>query len=116
RPQLLLSKLLETEKLSYLFTLILSVGLLPLFSLPLLLPTLPHLGINLLSSNQIMHQPFQYYHFAIIMAFMIIASVYGLARLLKNNPEKTRRIAAGVISWAILYSCARSEERRVGKV
>lgn len=108
RPQLLLSKLLETEKLSYLFTLLLSVGLLPLFSLPLLLPTLPHLGINLLSSNQIMHQPFQYYHFAIIMAFMIIASVYGLARLLKNNPEKTRRIAAGVISWAVLYSWAYS--------
>lgn len=99
-PGLLISNLFSAYKVIYIATLLTPLLFVPIVSLEILLLSLPTVFINLLSSNPMMYNPFQYYHMAPILSFIFLAYVKSVDRLYawKHFFDPKYLIAASVIS------------------
>jgi len=71
--------------LRYLFELLLPVGFTALLAPEVLLLALPSLAINLLADFSPMHQVTTLIYAAPIVAFVMLASVVGVARVINRN-------------------------------
>ncbi len=79
-PWLPFTLFLTLDRIYYLFSLFRSTGFLALLSPEWLLPALPSLAINLLSSEYFQHSGVYHYNAAIV-PFVIVAAIHGLRRL-----------------------------------
>ncbi len=82
-PQIILGHLFSVPSLVYLHEVLAPTGYLALFSPLYLAFTLPDVAISLLSSNQNLRS-YQYHYGAIIMPFVYISTMYGVAFLIKK--------------------------------
>lgn len=80
-PQLIFGHLFSISTLNYFHQLLAPVGYLSLFSPLYLAFALPDLGINLLSNNSNLHS-YHYHYGAIILPFVYISAIYGVAFLI----------------------------------
>jgi len=80
-PWLLFSTFFTLDRLYYLVGLVRSVGFLPLLAPEWLLPALPSLAVNLLSTDPLLYSGVYHYNAAII-PFVMIAAIHGTRRLI----------------------------------
>ena len=80
RPWILFGVFITLDRVYYLASLLRSTGFLALLAPEWLIPTLPSLAINLLTSDPQYHNGVYHYHAAII-PFVVIAAIMGLRRL-----------------------------------
>src|SRR5579863_3319537 len=81
RPWVFFSLFFTLDRLYYLFSLVRSVGFFPLLAPEWLLPTLPSLAVNLLSTDPLLYSGVYHYNAAII-PFVMIAAIHGTRRFL----------------------------------
>jgi uncharacterized membrane protein len=81
-PWILFTTFFTLDRLYYLAGLVRSVGFLPLLAPEWLLPTLPGLAINLLSTDPLLYSGVYQYN-ATIIPFIMIAAIYGTRRLIQ---------------------------------
>ncbi|WP_161977360.1 DUF2079 domain-containing protein [Dictyobacter kobayashii] len=79
-PWIIFGVLVTLDRLYYLASLLRSTGFIALLAPEWLIPTLPSLAINLLTSESFQHNGVYHYHAAII-PFVIIAAIHGTRRL-----------------------------------
>jgi uncharacterized membrane protein len=91
---------LEADKLKYLFDIFLPLGFLPLLSPLIVLLSAPDFAVNLLSSNNQLHQIY-YQYTSTTTPFLFIASIYTLLFLFKKVPKLNRTI---VIIYLLSFS------------
>jgi hypothetical protein len=80
-PWLLFTTFFTMDRFFYLVNLVRSVGFLPLFAPEWLLPTLPSLAVNLLSTDPLLYSGVYHYNAAII-PFIMLAAIHGARRLI----------------------------------
>jgi uncharacterized membrane protein len=80
-PWLLFTTFFTLDRFDYLFNLLRSVGFLPLLAPEWLLPALPSLAVNLLSTDPLLYSGVYHYNAAII-PFIMLAAIHGARRLL----------------------------------
>ena len=80
-PWLLFSTFFTLDRLYYLAGLVRSVGFLPLLAPEWLLPALPSLAVNLLSTDPLLYSGVYHYNAAII-PFVMLAAIHGTRRLI----------------------------------
>src|SRR5216683_1071686 len=80
-PWLLFSTFFTIDRFYYLVGLVRSVGFLPLLAPEWLLPTLPSLAVNLLSTDPLLYSGVYHYNAAII-PFLVMAAIFGVRRFL----------------------------------
>ncbi|MBO0779682.1 MAG: DUF2079 domain-containing protein, partial [Ktedonobacteraceae bacterium] len=80
-PWLLFTLFITVDRVYYLFNLMRSQGFLSLLAPEWLLPALPALAINLLSTYPLYYSGVYHYN-AVIIPFIMISSIHGLKRLL----------------------------------
>ena len=80
-PWLLFTLFFTLDRLYYLAGLLRSTGFLPLLAPEWLLPTLPSLAVNLLSTDPLLYSGVYHYNAAII-PFIVVAAIQGLRRFL----------------------------------
>jgi uncharacterized membrane protein len=80
-PWLLLTTFFTLDRFYYLVGLVRSVGFLPLLAPEWLLPALPGLAVNLLSTDPLLYSGVYHYNAAII-PFVMIAAIHGTRRLI----------------------------------
>ena len=81
RPWVFFSLFFTLDRLYYLFSLVRTVGFFPLLAPEWLLPTLPSLAVNLLSTDPLLYSGVYHYNAAII-PFVMIAAIHGTRRFL----------------------------------
>ena len=81
RPWVFFSLFFTLDRLYYLLSLVRSVGFFPLLAPEWLLPTLPSLAVNLLSTDPLLYSGVYHYNAAII-PFVMIAAIHGTRRFL----------------------------------
>ena len=81
RPWVFFSLFFTLDRLYYLFNLVRSVGFFPLLAPEWLLPALPSLAVNLLSTDPLLYSGVYHYN-ATIIPFVMIAAIYGTRRFL----------------------------------
>jgi uncharacterized membrane protein/uncharacterized membrane protein YbhN (UPF0104 family) len=86
-PHIIFSHVFSFSTFSYLHQLLVPTGYLALLSPFYLIFALPELGIYLLSSNPNLRS-FQYHYGAIIIPFVYVSTIYGIAFLLKKIRRK----------------------------
>jgi uncharacterized membrane protein len=101
-PQVIFPNLFSLSTLSYFHQLLVPTGYLALLSPLYLIFTLPDLAINLLSTNPNLRS-FQYHYGAIIVPFVYISSMYGMAFLLKKTSRKYMEKA--LFYYILLITC-----------
>jgi uncharacterized membrane protein len=89
QPGLVWAQLQQADALRYLALLLLPVAFLPLLAPEVLVLALPSLAINLLADFSPMHQVDTLIYAAPIVPFVLIAAVYGTARLVRWAQEFT---------------------------
>src|SRR2546430_7121179 len=80
-PWLLLTTFFTIDRFYYLFGLVRSVGFLPLLAPVLLLPALPSLAVNILSTDPLLYSGVYHYNAAII-PFVMLSAIHGTRRLI----------------------------------
>ncbi|HYX49138.1 MAG TPA: DUF2079 domain-containing protein, partial [Ktedonobacteraceae bacterium] len=80
-PWLLFTTFFTLDRFYYLFGLVRSVGFLPLLAPEWLLPALPSLAVNLLSTDPLLYSGVYHYNAAII-PFVMLAAIHGMRRLI----------------------------------
>lgn len=80
-PWLLFSNFITLDRLWYLAGLLRSTGFLALLAPEWLLPALPSLAVNLLSTDPLLYSGVYHYNAAII-PFVMVASIHGIRRLI----------------------------------
>src|SRR5215469_2118921 len=80
-PWILFTTFFTLDRLYYLAGLVRSVGFLPLLAPVWLLPALPSLAVNLLSTDPLLYSGVYHYNAAII-PFVILAAIHGTRRLI----------------------------------
>ena len=80
-PWLLFTTFITIDRFYYLAGLVRSVGFLPLLAPEWLLPALPSLAVNLLSTDSLLYSGVYHYNAAII-PFVMIAAIHGTRRLI----------------------------------
>ncbi len=80
-PWLLFATFFTLDRFYYLVGLVRSVGFLPLFAPEWLLPALPSLAVNLLSTDPLLYSGVYHYNAAII-PFVMISAIHGTRRLI----------------------------------
>jgi uncharacterized membrane protein len=80
-PWLLFTTFFTLDRFYYLVNLVRSVGFLPLLAPEWLLPALPSLAVNLLSTDPLLYSGVYHYNAAII-PFIMLAAIHGTRRLL----------------------------------
>jgi uncharacterized membrane protein len=80
-PWLLFTTFFTLDRFYYLIGLIRSVGFLPLLAPEWLLPALPSLAVNLLSTDPLLYSGVYHYNAAII-PFVIVSAIHGTRRLI----------------------------------
>ncbi len=80
-PWLLFTTFFTLDRLYYLVGLVRSVGFLPLLTPEWLLPALPGLAVNLLSTDPLLYSGVYHYNAAII-PFVMLAAIHGTRRLI----------------------------------
>ncbi len=80
-PWLLFSTFFTLDRLYYLASLVRSVGFLPLLAPEWLLPALPSLAVNLLSTDPLLYSGAYHYNAAII-PFIMLSAIHGTRRLI----------------------------------
>jgi uncharacterized membrane protein len=80
-PWLLFSTFFTIDRFYYLVGLVRSVGFLPLLAPEWLLPTLPSLAVNLLSTDPLLYSGVYQYNAAII-PFVMLSAIHGTRRLI----------------------------------
>lgn len=83
KPWLFFGLFFTMDRLYYLFGLVRSTGFLSLLAPEWLLPTLPSLAVNLLSTDSLLYSGVYQYN-ATIIPFIMIAAIYGARRLLSQ--------------------------------
>ena len=101
KPWLIISYSLSELKFAYILSLFIPVLFIPFLSLEVLSLLVPGLLVNLLSSNSIMHQPFEFYHSAVIMAIIFIATTFSINKL---KVSKLNRISSKVVGVSLVIS------------
>ncbi len=81
RPWVFFSLFFTLDRLYYLLSLVRGAGFLPLLAPEWLLPTLPSLAVNLLSTDPLLYSGVYHYNAAII-PFVMIAAIHGTRRFL----------------------------------
>ncbi len=81
RPWVFFSLFFTIDRLYYLFSLVRSAGFFPLLAPEWLLPALPSLAVNLLSTDPLLYSGVYHYNAAII-PFVMIAAIHGIRRFL----------------------------------
>jgi hypothetical protein len=81
RPWVFFSLFFTLDRLYYLLNLVRGAGFLPLLAPEWLLPTLPSLAVNLLSTDPLLYSGVYHYNAAII-PFVMIAAIHGTRRFL----------------------------------
>src|SRR5579859_1285902 len=81
RPWVFFSLFFTLDRLYYLFGLVRSAGFFPLLAPEWLLPALPSLAVNLLSTDPLLYSGAYHYNAAII-PFVMIAAIHGTRRFL----------------------------------
>src|SRR5579863_9797945 len=81
RPWVFFSLFFTLDRLYYLFGLVRSAGFFPLLAPEWLLPALPSLAVNLLSTDPLLYSGVYHYNAAII-PFVMIAAIHGTRRFL----------------------------------
>ena len=81
RPWVFFSLFFTIDRLYYLFSLVRSAGFFPLLAPEWLLPTLPSLAVNLLSTDPLLYSGAYHYN-ATIIPFVMIAAIHGIRRFL----------------------------------
>lgn len=95
RPHFVLSNAFTLEKLRYLAQLLFPLGCLPLLKPRWLIPALPILALNLLSDRAVQFDIYHQYQ-ALIVPFLFLAAIYGLADFLESVGR------AAIARWALL--------------
>ena len=80
-PWLLFTTFFTIDRFYYLFGLMRSVGFLPLLAPEWLLPALPSLAVNLLSTDPLLYSGVYHYNAAII-PFVMVSAIHGTRRLI----------------------------------
>src|SRR6516164_8131580 len=100
-PWLLFTTFFTIDRFYYLVGLVRSVGFLPLLAPEWLLPALPSLAVNLLSTDPLLYSGVYHYNAAII-PFIMIAAIHGTRRLIwiwqgwrQETPAHLRQLDAG---------------------
>lgn len=102
QPWLIFATILTLDKLRYIWGMLLTGGLLGLLFAPLaLIPGLPELAINVLSDKSAQYSGVYHYN-AVLIAFLLVATILGTARVARHL-ERDRD------GWAAL---SRSERMR----
>jgi uncharacterized membrane protein len=83
RPWLFFGLFFTMDRVYYLFGLLRSTGFLSVLAPEWLLPTLPSLAVNLLSTDPLLYSGVYQYN-ATIIPFIMIAAIYGTRRLLSQ--------------------------------
>jgi uncharacterized membrane protein len=83
KPWLFFGLFFTMDRVYYLFGLLRSTGFLPLLAPEWLLPTLPSLAVNLLSTDPLLYSGVYHYN-AVIIPFIMMAAIYGTRRLLSQ--------------------------------
>jgi uncharacterized membrane protein len=86
----------------YLFQMFLPLAFLPLLAPRALIPTLPMFAINLLSNTPNIHASTHYHYQALIIPFMLAATIEALARI-GRSPEWGQR--AAILVLALSFGC-----------
>lgn len=81
RPWVFFSLFFTLDRLYYLLSLVRGFGFFPLLAPEWLLPTLPSLAVNLLSTDPLLYTGVYHYNAAII-PFLMIAAIFGVRRFL----------------------------------
>ena len=81
RPWVFFSLFFTLDRLYYLLSLVRGAGFLPLLAPEWLLPTLPSLAVNLLSTDPLLYSGVYHYN-ASIIPFVMIAAIHGTRRFL----------------------------------
>jgi uncharacterized membrane protein len=81
RPWVFFSLFFTLERLYYLLSLVRGFGFFPLLAPEWLLPTLPSLAVNLLSTDPLLYTGVYHYN-ATIIPFLMIAAIFGVRRFL----------------------------------
>jgi uncharacterized membrane protein len=81
RPWVFFSLFFTLERLYYLLSLVRGFGFFPLLAPEWLLPTLPSLAVNLLSTDPLLYTGVYHYN-ATIIPFLVIAAIFGVRRFL----------------------------------
>ena len=81
RPWVFFSLFFTIDRLYYLLSLVRGAGFLPLLAPEWLLPTLPSLAVNLLSTDPLLYSGVYHYN-ASIIPFVMIAAIHGTRRFL----------------------------------
>jgi uncharacterized membrane protein len=103
-PWLLFSTFFTIDRFYYLVGLVRSVGFLPLLAPEWLLPTLPSLAVNLLSTDPLLYSGVYQYNAAII-PFVMLSAIHGTRRLIliwqrwrEEQPASEQQLDAGEIA------------------
>lgn len=102
RPDLVLMKLIEPDRLEYYYRLLLPVGFLPIFSPWSLLYSVHSILINTLSSNGMMRQ-IDYQYTSDITPFLFVSAIYGYKKL-KSFIPKSRSLPIAFIVMMVIAS------------
>ena len=81
RPWVFFSLFFTLDRLYYLLSLVRGFGFFPLLAPEWLLPTLPSLAVNLLSTDPLLYTGVYHYN-ATIIPFLMIAAIFGVRRFL----------------------------------
>lgn len=99
RNPLLPLSILDGPRLGYLASLLRTAGGLGLLAPPLLICALPELAVNILSAHEEQYSGFFHYN-AVILAYMMAATVYGLAALYRARARVERGEMLAAVSPA----------------
>lgn len=122
RPWVFFSLFFTLDRLYYLLSFVRGVGFFPLLAPEWLLPTLPSLAVNLLSTDPLLYSGVYHYNAAII-PFLMIAAIYGTQRFLAiwqgwqhETPVGTRFIASSlpIASSSLTASSLLDFGKRIG--
>ncbi|HJT57878.1 MAG TPA: DUF2079 domain-containing protein [Ktedonobacteraceae bacterium] len=100
-PWILFTTFITLDRVYYLFGLVRSTGFLALLAPEWLIPALPSLAVNLLSTDQLLYSGVYHYN-AVIIPFVMLASIHGTRRLIaiwqgwrgteqSNSPEVAKQ-------------------------
>lgn len=81
-PWVLISTFVTWDRISYVLNILRSTGFLAIFAPEWLLPTLPNLALNLLSSDKLLYTGIYQYN-APIIPFVMMSAIIGLQRVMK---------------------------------
>ena len=114
QPALIWAQLQRAQALHYLALLLLPVGFTGLLAPDLLFLALPSLAINLLADFAPMHQVTELIYAAPIVPFVMIAGVFGVARVLAQSGVPARRRLVAVAAGLVVAGGALASQRLYG--